>query len=231
MQGKNTSMVIAVIIMATLHAAVLLLYTVHMTSAPEITINRETKPFALVDISAIEALAPPPAIAVANPPVPSIVRPVTVLAPTVSNVVAETIIETDTIPEQTGPPGDVTLQTTGETVGQGSFAGSTGSGSGGGTGTAALTAAYVRKNYTYIQRRISDRLQYPAAARKAGTQGTAEISFTIHDNGTISMLAVRVSSGDDILDQAALNAVTAAAPFPKPPAMARIAIPVSFRLK
>jgi protein TonB len=96
---------------------------------------------------------------------------------------------------------------------------------------AALTAEYITRNYQYLQRRIRDKLVYPAPARKAGIQGVAEVVFTIHGDGRAGAVTVRTSSGHAILDEAAVAAVLAAAPFPRPPAPARIAIPISFRLR
>jgi len=96
---------------------------------------------------------------------------------------------------------------------------------------ASRTAEYVRRNYNYIQRRIGDKLVYPLKARKAGMQGITELGFTIHEDGSVSGVTVRASSGHAILDEAAVAAVFAAAPFPKPHSPARIAIPISFKLR
>jgi protein TonB len=105
------------------------------------------------------------------------------------------------------------------------------SGTSGAQDMGLLTAEYVKRNYTYIQRRIRDRLVYPAAARRGGIQGVVEITFTIHEDGRVSGITVRKSSGQSVLDDAASATVNAAAPFPPPPAPARIAIPISFRLR
>ncbi|MDR0710115.1 MAG: TonB family protein [Spirochaetaceae bacterium] len=99
------------------------------------------------------------------------------------------------------------------------------------TEAAALTAEYVKRNYNYIQRRVRDRLVYPSRARRAGIQGVTEVSFIIHEDGSISAVTVRTGSGHAVLDEAAVATVSAAAPFPRPPAPARIAIPISFRLR
>jgi len=96
---------------------------------------------------------------------------------------------------------------------------------------AVRTGEYVKRNYSYIQRRIGDKLVYPPHARKAGMQGITELGFTIHEDGSISGVTVRVSSGHAILDEAVVAAVFAAAPFPKPHSPARIAIPISFKLR
>jgi protein TonB len=96
---------------------------------------------------------------------------------------------------------------------------------------AARTAEYVRRNYNYIQRRIGNKLVYPPQARKAGIQGITELEFTIHEDGSVSGVTVRASSGHAILDEEAVAAVFAAAPFPRPHSPARIAIPISFKLR
>jgi protein TonB len=93
------------------------------------------------------------------------------------------------------------------------------------------TEQYLRRNYGYIQRRIRDRLVYPAQARRSGVRGTAEVLFTIREDGTIGDPFIRKTSGSDALDEAALEAVRCAAPFRPPPAPARIAIPVVFTLR
>jgi protein TonB len=93
------------------------------------------------------------------------------------------------------------------------------------------TEQYLRRNYDYIRRRILDRLVYPARARRSGDRGTAEVLFTIREDGTIGDPSIRKTSGSGALDEAALEAVRRAAPFRPPPAPARIAIPVVFTLR
>jgi protein TonB len=103
-------------------------------------------------------------------------------------------------------------------------------------------AAYVKKNFSYIQRRIRDKLIYPEEARKANMQGVTEAVFTLYPDGSVSGVAVLVSSGQRLLDEAALAAIQAAAPFfsassPKGSRQGglaipvRISIPVAFKLK
>jgi protein TonB len=96
---------------------------------------------------------------------------------------------------------------------------------------AAQSAEYIKRNYRYLQKRIRDKLVYPVPARKAGIQGVTQVSFTIHEDGRVSAVTVLKSSGHGILDKAALETIYAAAPFPRPPAPARIAIPIAFRLR
>jgi protein TonB len=91
-------------------------------------------------------------------------------------------------------------------------------------------ARYVKENYSYVQRRIVQELEYPSQARRAGIQGVVEVIFTINANGSAGDIAVRRSSGKDILDEEALRAVQSASPFRRPPEPVRIVIPVSFKL-
>jgi protein TonB len=99
------------------------------------------------------------------------------------------------------------------------------------TGEAALSAAYVKRNYDYIHRHIAEKLIYPPQAKRTGILGTAEISFTIQEDGRVSDVTVVSSSGSELLDTAAVEAIYAASPFRPPPAQARLSIPVAFRLR
>lgn len=56
---------------------------------------------------------------------------------------------------------------------------------------------------------------YPRAARRRGLQGVIQVSFVLHENGTVSEL--RVEDGHDVLIKAAEEAVQAALPLPRPP--------------
>jgi protein TonB len=93
------------------------------------------------------------------------------------------------------------------------------------------TQAYVKKNFNFIQRRIRDRLRYPDQARRAGIQGSAELAFTILMDGSVQDVRITVSSGEALLDEAAIDAIFRSAPFPQPPEQARIAVPIVFRLR
>jgi protein TonB len=98
-------------------------------------------------------------------------------------------------------------------------------------GNIALTRAYLKSNYEYIQRHIRDKLIYPPEARNAGIQGVAELSFIIHPDGQVSNVRITASSGSETLDASAVEAIYSAAPFRPPPHQARLVIPVAFRLR
>jgi protein TonB len=93
------------------------------------------------------------------------------------------------------------------------------------------TANYVQRNFNYIQRRIQNKLKYPPEAKRSGIRGSTDVIFTIRRDGTVSDVSIQGTSGQELLDAAALEAVHAAAPFSAPPAEARIAITIVFSLR
>lgn len=73
-----------------------------------------------------------------------------------------------------------------------------------------------------IKRAIEAVWQYPPLALKYGLQGKLSMEFTISENGQLEETRILRSSGSDLLDDEALRAVTAAAPFsPIPPWIGR----------
>jgi protein TonB len=81
------------------------------------------------------------------------------------------------------------------------------------TNNPAAEAAYRAK----LQSLIAARKQYPSMAEKMEAEGTVSIAFTVLANGAITGAHVANSSGNQWLDQAAVqavNAVSGALPFP-----------------
>jgi protein TonB len=72
---------------------------------------------------------------------------------------------------------------------------------------------------------------YPAPAIKAGTKGTVELGFTILIDGSVQNVQITLSSGHEILDNAAIETIYAAAPFRPPPVELKIIIPIVYSLK
>jgi protein TonB len=68
-----------------------------------------------------------------------------------------------------------------------------------------------------VRLRIERHKQYPQQARAAFREGRVVLSFTITTDGGVQSLEVRKSSNTKVLDEAALQAVRSAAPFPAPP--------------
>ena len=68
-----------------------------------------------------------------------------------------------------------------------------------------------------VLRRIERRKHYPLQARMRHLEGRTVIGFNLLANGNIDQPKVVGPSGHALLDQSALQAVTSAAPFGKPP--------------
>jgi periplasmic protein TonB len=97
--------------------------------------------------------------------------------------------------------------------------------------TETVEQRYLREQFAYIRERVMERLIYPPLARRQGLTGQVRVEFTICADGSVEGLKIAVSSGRSLLDQQAVRAVQAAAPFPSPPAPARITLPVFFTVE
>ena len=102
--------------------------------------------------------------------------------------------------------------------GQGNGGGEKGDGGGNGGGG----EGYAKGNYEYIRKRIQKHLVYPPQAR---------VSFVIDREGRAKNIRITGSSGYEYIDQAVVEAVENASPFPAPPEPARITIPIGLKLK
>lgn len=93
-----------------------------------------------------------------------------------------------------------------------------------GSGGAAEAASWQRQ----VQRRLNNAKRYPRSA--GGATGTALVRFTISAGGGLAGVSLVQSSGNPALDQAAVDAVTRAAPFPPPPSggSETLGVPVDF---
>lgn len=91
-------------------------------------------------------------------------------------------------------------------------------------------ATLMRKYLVGLRKAIQSRLVYPAEARQGGYTGAPVIRFTITDSGAIlpGSLAVHASSGHAVLDDNALRAALAGAPFERPPRQMDVVIAVAF---
>lgn len=82
-----------------------------------------------------------------------------------------------------------------------------GSGSGEDPGGTSLILADIHK-------RIESAKRYPEIARRSGIEGKSLVSFRINETGQPVEIALKGSSGSEILDQESLATVRRAAPFP-----------------
>ncbi|MDX5300247.1 MAG: energy transducer TonB [Gammaproteobacteria bacterium] len=84
---------------------------------------------------------------------------------------------------------------------------------------ASADAAYVDSWRRHVER--VGNLNYPAEARRAGVHGTLRLLVSIYANGSLKDVQVLESSGHSVLDDAAVNIVRLAAPFPPFPEQMR----------
>ncbi|MCT7375288.1 TonB family protein [Chelativorans salis] len=68
-----------------------------------------------------------------------------------------------------------------------------------------------------IVSRLRRALRYPSAAKRERLRGEVQVAFTIAGSGAVSGVRVVRSSGSPVLDQAAIETVQRAAPFPAIP--------------
>lgn len=94
----------------------------------------------------------------------------------------------------------------------------------------SMKKRYLAEHFAYIRDTVLRKLSYPPVARRMGWSGRVMLSFCVTQDGLVNGIRVLQSSGVDILDKSAVEAVRKAAPFPKPPAEAEVVIPVVYRL-
>jgi len=89
---------------------------------------------------------------------------------------------------------------------------------------------YVNIHFSYLREQIRKNLCYPTIARKMGWSGKVLVGFTILKNGHVDDLEIKKSCGIKLLDNSAMETVRKACPFPQPPALAKIVIPIVYKL-
>lgn len=94
----------------------------------------------------------------------------------------------------------------------------------------ASVSNYPGKVYAKLRRS----LRYPSEARRKRIRGEVHVSFTVSRSGGVGGVRLARSSGSPVLDNAALETVRRAAPFPEIPAAAgrsswSFTVPLQFR--
>ena len=87
-----------------------------------------------------------------------------------------------------------------------------------------------------VRQRIADAKYYPRIARRRGMEGQPVVAFTLNKVGGLMEANLAQTSGYQLLDRAALEAVHQAAPYPEIPAELKtdtyqFKLPISFVLK
>ena len=86
-----------------------------------------------------------------------------------------------------------------------------------------------------VRQAVDAHKQYPKMARRMGEQGKVVVEFSVDASGVVSSVQIKHSSGSERLDEAALQAVRDAAPFPPFPDEVKrnrwhFTLPLSFSL-
>lgn len=86
-------------------------------------------------------------------------------------------------------------------------------------------------NFEFVRNLIVKNLSFPSTARRMGLTGKIVVAFLLKEDGQVADIAVVESSGHAILDNKVVATIRRISPFPKPPATARIILPITFHLK
>jgi protein TonB len=85
-----------------------------------------------------------------------------------------------------------------------------------------------------LDRDIQSHLTYPSLAQTHIQQGSSQLSFNLNTNGQISDIEIDKSSGVQVLDEAAVQAVEESSPLVMPLHLAQtihLSLPVNFSLE
>lgn len=84
------------------------------------------------------------------------------------------------------------------------------------TGLGAGTPGNPKGNpvLSKIRDKIEDAKYYPPEARRQKLEGKSALSFEIAEDGSVKTVAITSSSGNELLDNAAIETIRRAAPFP-----------------
>ena len=94
----------------------------------------------------------------------------------------------------------------------------------------AAKAVQYAQTFHLVRGQVLDNLSYPSIARRMGWSGKCVLSFILCDDGSVEELKVLESTGHKVLDRAALQAVTANAPFSGGYPRTEVKLPINFQL-
>ncbi|MFM6928927.1 MAG: energy transducer TonB [Bdellovibrio sp.] len=98
------------------------------------------------------------------------------------------------------------------------------------------TSGKLSQYYLEIRSKVAQQQVYPRIARMQGLSGRVLVAFVLSKNGNIAEAKVQSSSGHEILDRSAVEAVKSAQPFPVFPEFfnrdsVRVEIPLVYNLR
>jgi protein TonB len=83
-----------------------------------------------------------------------------------------------------------------------------------------------------VSKEVMRHMRYPRVAVMRKWQGKTVVEMKLSADGEVIQVVVAVSSGKDVLDDAAVKMVRSSLPLPKPPQGVRtVTVPVVFRLQ
>ena len=90
--------------------------------------------------------------------------------------------------------------------------------------------------FSLVSAHLNRRKIYPPEARQARQQGVVTVRFTVDRSGGVSGVAIKRSSGHDLLDRATLDLLQRVAPLPRMPASMRrdsvtLSLPIDYSLR
>ncbi len=86
--------------------------------------------------------------------------------------------------------------------------------------------------FSIISKLVREHLEYPYLARRMGWEGEVLLFFRLSPTGEVEELKVLKSSGFEVLDKSAVNAVKRASKhFPRPKQIVLIKLPIQFKLE
>jgi protein TonB len=86
--------------------------------------------------------------------------------------------------------------------------------------------------FSTISKLVREHLEYPYLARRMGWEGEVLLFFRLNPTGEVEELKVLKSSGFEVLDKSAVNAVKRASKhFPRPKQIVLIKLPIQFKLE
>jgi len=86
--------------------------------------------------------------------------------------------------------------------------------------------------FSIISKLVREHLEYPYLARRMGWEGEVLLFFRLTPTGEVEEIKVLKSSGFEVLDKSAVNAVKKASKhFPRPKQIVLIKLPIQFKLE
>lgn len=178
-------------------------------------------------------MAPAPRSAVPTKPPVKTVSKSTNKAPTkapdkVPNKAPDSPAKTVAAPEskQKSPPGHVVSGTAAAEAAPAPA-------SAGESGVATLVAGETNDPFlALVRRRVEGNVAYPRKARMMRIEGRSVVQFVVASDGALTDLRIYATSGDALLDNAALSAIRRAQPeWGAPGRVVRLRFPIEFRLR